>query len=89
MYVFVVLTAQLSEHTILTEVRAVFAHMPQAQRFAQYLRKLDGVPVVRVIKHQVIEHWTEPVSLPVGGGVERGVQAYSIPAAPDGVPDHA
>ena len=43
MYVFVVLATHVSENTVMTEVRGVFAHMHQTTAYAEALRS-EGLP---------------------------------------------
>ena len=51
MYVFVVLATHVSENTVMTEVRGVFAHMHQTIAYSHALSS-EGY-LVRVQKHQV------------------------------------
>ena len=62
MYVFVVLATHVSENTVMTEVRGVFAHVHETLPYAAALRS-EG-HLVRVQKHQVYS----------GLAPERGVQ---------------
>lgn len=53
MYVFVVLATHVSENTVMTEVRGVFAHNHQTTAYAEALRN-EGF-LVRVQRHTVYE----------------------------------
>lgn len=74
MYVFVVLATHISENTVMTEVRGVFAHVWETTAYAEALRG-EGY-LVRVQKHSV--HSTpEPARFKLGkpepAFPERGV----------------
>lgn len=52
MYVFVVMTTRFSENTAMTEIRGVFAHMVQAQQYANSIRGEQSL-AARITKHEV------------------------------------
>jgi hypothetical protein len=67
MYVFVVLATHISENTVMTEVRGVFAHMSEAMPYVTALRG-EG-QLVRVHKHSVYVA-PEPTPAASMGGVQ-------------------
>jgi hypothetical protein len=68
MHVFVLTATWISEHTLMSEVRGVYAHMHQTITPARILRV--GGKQVLITKHEVtgLEPVTTPVQLPLEGG---------------------